>query len=196
MKLYHISEINILCSFHVSLATKWLDKYVQHAYMKSNNIEKLKWRRMWNVDFSYKTRRSMERLLAGACTEMTMWDIDLSTESLVANLQYWILIMMGIYCDYSNTDFLHPPCTPVDQGQQGCAPLCTPPLNPPLKKNQHRGWHSKMIGFLTDMTFYYIADSKILKIHSKTFFISSLVKISITWSFPAINFVFSKWRCL
>ena len=39
---------------------------------------------------------------------------------------------MGIYCDYSNTDFLHPPCTPVDQGQQGCAPLCTPPLNPPL----------------------------------------------------------------
>ena len=39
---------------------------------------------------------------------------------------------MGIYCNYSNTDFLHPPCTPVDQGQQGCAPLCTPPLNPPL----------------------------------------------------------------
>ena len=41
---------------------------------------------------------------------------------------------MGIYCDYSNTDFLHPPCTPVDQGQQGCAPLCTPPLNPPLMR--------------------------------------------------------------
>ena len=30
----------------------------------------------------------MERLLAGACTEMTMRDIDLSTESLFANLQY------------------------------------------------------------------------------------------------------------
>ena len=64
------------------------------------------------------------------------------------------------------------------------------------KKNQHRGWHSKMIGFLTDMTFYYIVDSKILKIHRKIFSISSLVKISITWSFPANNFVFSKWRCL
>jgi hypothetical protein len=28
--------------------------------------------------------------------------------------------------------FLYPPCTHVDQGQQGCAPLCTPPINPPL----------------------------------------------------------------
>ena len=104
---------------------------IQHAYMKYRQYWKVKM--ATNVDFSHKTRRSMERLLAGACTEMTMWDIDLSTESLVANLQYWILIMMGIYCDYSNTDFLHPPCTPIDQGQQGCAPLCTPPLNPPLE---------------------------------------------------------------
>ena len=44
--------------------------------------------------------------------------------------------------------------------------------------------------------FYYIVESKILKIHRKIFSISSLVKISITWSFPANNFVFSKWRCL
>ena len=29
--------------------------------------------------------------------------------------------------------FLHPPCTLVDQSQQGCAPLCTSlPINPPL----------------------------------------------------------------
>ena len=40
------------------------------------------------------------------------------------------------------------------------------------------------------MAFYYIVDSKILKIHSEIFSISSLVKISITWSFPANNFVF------
>ena len=44
--------------------------------------------------------------------------------------------------------------------------------------------------------YYYIVESKMLKIHRKIFSISSLVKISITCSFPAINFVFSKWRCL
>ena len=40
-----------------------------------------------NVDFSYKTRRPMERLLAGACTEMTMRDIDLSTVSIYYDLR-------------------------------------------------------------------------------------------------------------
>ena len=33
-------------------------------------------------------------------------------------------------------------------------------------------------------------------LYSKIFSISSLVKISITWSFPANNIVFSKWQCL
>ena len=36
-----------------------------------------------NVDFSYKTRRPMERLLAGACTEMT----TLSTVSIYYDLR-------------------------------------------------------------------------------------------------------------
>ena len=37
-------------------------------------------------------------------------------------------------CHISEFDYLHPLCTPVDQGQQGCTPLCTTSINPPLKQ--------------------------------------------------------------
>jgi hypothetical protein len=39
---------------------------------------------------------------------------------------------LGNCAIFLNLIFLHPPCTPVDQGQQGGAPLCTPLINPPL----------------------------------------------------------------
>jgi hypothetical protein len=35
-------------------------------------------------------------------------------------------------CHISEFDFLQPPCTHVDQGQQGCAPLCTPYKSTPV----------------------------------------------------------------
>ena len=40
---------------------------------------------------------------------------------------------LGNHAIFLNLIFLHPPCTLVDQSQQGCAPLCTPlSINPPL----------------------------------------------------------------
>ena len=35
-------------------------------------------------------------------------------------------------CNYSNTDFLHPPCTPIGQGQQGCTPCPPSPKSTPV----------------------------------------------------------------